>query len=397
MTTRAAFRYRALDSMGQVERGTIEGDGRDAVVEALSRRGLIVVGIERRKTSVDNAHVMRWSDLALGLRLLANLLRAGLPMDRSLGTLAESAPDAWRRILPRVSDDVRQGQALGQALADESLGIHPLVSALVRAGEAGSGAAAAVERAATLAESIASTRAAIQQAIVYPIVLLVAGSLSLGFLIGVVLPRFAGILSELRQDPPATTKLVLAVAAVVRTSGVPAVVAAAMLLVAWQMWAGTSRGRRQWHTVLLRLPVIGPARRSLGTARAAGAIGALLESGVTLPQALSHGAAASGDEAIGAAVFRARDRVAEGVPLFRALSSEHAFTTTAHRLVRAGEDTGRLGSMLEEASRLEHASAQRLVRHAVQLIEPAFIILFGGLVGLVAAALLQALYGIRPT
>jgi general secretion pathway protein F len=144
------------------------------------------------------------------------------------------------------------------------------------------------------------------------------------------------------------------------------------------------------------MPLLGSARRALGSARAAGAIGALLESGVPIARAMSHGAPASGDAALTAKLLRARDAIVAGRAPSHALGAESALTPTALRLVRAGEDTGRLGPMLSEAGRLEQHNAERLIRNAVHLVEPAFILGFGGLVALVAAALLQALYGVRP-
>ena len=396
MTARAAYRYRALRQDGMLELGSVEAEGRDEVSRLLGARGLLPVAIEPSESSRVSARTMRWADLALGLRLLANLLRAGLPMDRALAAFAESAPEGWRRVLPGISTRVREGRSLGSALAEPEIGIPDLVGALVQAGEAGTGAAASVERAADAVESVAATRAAIHQALVYPTILLVAGVLSLGFLTSVVLPRFAAILAELGQSPPLTTRIVLVAAAFARSAVLPAAGLAALALLAWRSWTKRPEGRRRWHQWLLELPVLGRARFALATARAAGAIGALLETGITLPKAIGHGAAASGDAAVGHALLRARDAIVQGDSASRALAREEALTPTALRLVRAGEETGRLGPMLREAGRLEHASAERLVRTTVQLIEPAFIVSFGGLVGLVAAALLQALYGVRP-
>jgi len=395
MTSQSAYRYRALRADGGVEVGTLAAAGRDAASAALAGRGLWPVSIEASHPVLP-ARPIPWADLALGLRLLANLLRAGLPLDRALASLADSAPQSWRPRLPRVRERVAQGQSLAGALDEKETGIPPLMVALVRAGEAAGGATGAVERAASVAESIAATRAAIRQALVYPAILLAAGLASLGFLTAVVLPRFAAILAELGQSPPATTRLVLRASEIAGAGALPLLFSAMVALVAWRVWISREEGRRRWHALLLQVPLIGRIRRSLAGARAAGAIGALLETGVSLPRALEHGAAAGGDEAIAHALRRARESIVSGESAPRALERERALTPTALRLARVGDETGRLGPMLAEAGRLEHADAERLVRAAVQLIEPAFILAFGGLVALVAAALLQALYGVRP-
>ena len=112
--------------------------------------------------------------------------------------------------------------------------------------------------------------------------------------------------------------------------------------------------------------------------------------------ALIHGARASGDAALGARLLSAREGVVVGQGIARALSAAHALTPTAIRLVQAGEETGRLASMLAHAAALERDQADRKLHAAVRMLEPALILVFGGIVAVVAAALLQAIYSVRP-
>jgi general secretion pathway protein F len=143
--------------------------------------------------------------------------------------------------------------------------------------------------------------------------------------------------------------------------------------------------------------VIGKIRRSAATARVCAALSALLQSGVALSSALTHAAHAAGDAAIQDRVLAARTSVIAGVRPSAAFLTENALTPTASRLVRAGEETGALVPMLAHAARLENERATDRVRSAVRLLEPTLILAFGGLVALVAAALLQAIYSVRPT
>jgi general secretion pathway protein F len=91
-----------------------------------------------------------------------------------------------------------------------------------------------------------------------------------------------------------------------------------------------------------------------------------------------------------------RERIAHGERLSGAVDRERALTTTAVRLIRAGEETGRLAAMLGHASRIEGERATHLVKNAVRLLEPALILGFGAMVAIVAAALMQAVYAVRP-
>ena len=391
-----SYRYRAARPDGTIERGEVSAQSRDGALATLSDRGLFPVEIAARSpVRVRRARIAP-ADLALGLRMLASLLEAGLPISRALSAFGDLAPAAWRVGLSSLRDNVREGQTLGAALARSPLDIPPLVIGIVQAGEAGSGLAAAVRSAADLTEHAAATRAAIRAALTYPIILAVAGAASIGLLIGVVLPRFALILADLGQALPPSTRFVLGAASLARGAAVPVTAGCFLFLIAWRSWTAGEHGRESWHGILLKVPGIGDVRRAAATSRVSLALSALLRSGVPIAGALHHAARAAGDAHIAARLFAAREQVIGGARIGRALSDAAALTPTAVRLVGAGEETGRLAELLEHAARIERERAQDLTRAAVRLLEPATILVFGAIVALVAAALLQAVYSVRP-
>jgi general secretion pathway protein F len=394
--TTSAYTYRAARGDGTLELGTVDATSRDAASNVLSGRGLWVLDVRPAAATLAQRRLSS-ADLALGLRLLGSLLDAGLPVARALTAFGDVAPDGWRPALAGLSAAVREGQSLGAALAACPIEIPPVVVGMVQAGEAGSGLGAAVTRAADLMESAAATRAAIRSALAYPVILTVAGSASLVLLVGIVLPRFARVLADLGATLPATTRAVLAFSMMARVGVFPAAMALALGVGVWRAWVGTTRGRTRWDAWLLTLPIIGTIRRAGGSARVGAAVASLLESGVPIAPALLAGARAAGDAALEAQLMEARGVVIAGAALSHALTAAHAATPTFVRLVRAGEESGRLAEMLSRAATLESERARRLVTGGVRLLEPALILLFGGIVAFVAAALLQAVYSVRPT
>lgn len=396
MTATTRFAYRAARADGAFEHGVLAAESRDAALKALAAQGLWAVDLKAARSDELRAR-LAIADLALGFRVLATLLESGLPVSKALAAMPELAPEAWAAALPGLARAVREGDSLGAALERSGLAIPAVVLGIVRAGEAGSGLARAVRRAADLMEETAATRAAIRAALVYPCILAVAGSISVGILVGVVLPRFAAILSDLGQTLPPTTRFVLQASVFARVAAIPAGVATLIVSVAWRAWASTEPGAVRWHSKLLSVPVLGTIRRSAATARVCAALSALLESGVPLANALTHAARAAGDAAVHERVLAARTSVVAGARPSAAFLTEDALTPVAARLVRAGEETGALAAMLAHAARLETERATQRVRAAVRLLEPALILAFGGLVALVAAALLQAIYSVRPT
>jgi type II secretory pathway component PulF len=126
-------------------------------------------------------------------------------------------------------------------------------------------------------------------------------------------------------------------------------------------------------------------------------LAALLESGVPIVRALHLAADATGDAAAAAALTDAANRIEIGDRVATALEAEGALTPAAVRMVRAGEESGQLAGMFAHAARIESRQALQRLQRSIRVIEPALILLFGGLVMVVAAAMLQAMYGLRPS
>jgi type II secretory pathway component PulF len=374
----------------------VRAASREEAGELLHARGLFPLEVAAEQASARARATLPVHDLALGLRVLATLAESGLPIARVLAAMDDLAPTSWKAGLPAIRESVRQGGSLAAALSSSPLGFPPVVVGMVAAGEAGSGLARAVRRAAELMERAAETRRAVRAALAYPLVLAGAGGVSLILLVGVVLPRFAVILADLGQELPPMARAVLAVSAAVRAWWVPALLLLAGVLAAWRLWVSSSAGARRWDALLLSIPAVGAVRLAGATARFTASLAALLESGVPIAPAMLSSARAAGDAAVEGRVLRAREAVVGGEGVGRALEATGALTPTALRLVRAGEETGQLGAMLAHASRIESERAADLVRGAVRLLEPSLIIAFGGVVAVVAGALLQAVYSVRP-
>ena len=126
------------------------------------------------------------------------------------------------------------------------------------------------------------------------------------------------------------------------------------------------------------------------------AIGALLATRVPLASALEQAGSAAGDAAIARRLDDARERVLTGETLSRALSLSEAVPPSAIQLIRAGEATGDVSAMLIYSAKLDRERVQTELRALVRFVEPVMILAFGGLVALVAASLLQAVYAVRP-
>ena len=390
------FAFHAATSDGRIDAGNVDAESVEEARELLATRGLYPLELtDDGPRRLQRARI-RGADLALGLCILADLLESGLSVTRALHALEDLAPGSWRGALPSIQQSIKEGSGLASALSCAPIAIPPLVVGIIQAGEGGAGLASAIRQAAQLADAMVETRTAVRAALIYPAIVAVAGVLAVIVLVTVVLPRFAMILADLGQELPRSTRIVLQVATVARDALAPASVGAALMLILAKIVFDSPAGRRRRDRILLALPVVGRIRRGSAVGRLSQSLSALLETGVPLTTALTFAMRSIGDAELEERLVSVRSAVAGGEALSSALVTFDAATATTARLVRAGEESGRLAAMLDHASRIERQSTDRVIRNLVRLLEPGLLLVFASIVAFVAAALLQAIYSVRP-
>lgn len=400
MQPSTAFTFRAVRPDGAEESGRVEATSRDAALARLAERNLLPYQLQPARTA--HASPVRGkrlpvSELAIGLRILGTLLEAELPLYRAVLILGDLAPSSWAGALPSIRDSIAEGQRLAGAFAASSLRLPNAVVGMLEAAEANGRLPEGVRAAAQFSERNAATANAIRAALAYPLLLCIVGGTAIALLTGVVIPRFATILGDLGESLPPSTRLVLGVAQELRTSGPVLGGALLVSLAAVAAWLATPRGRAHWHRALLAIPVVGTVRWSGAAERCCSALAALIETGLPISTAIPYAARASGDLEIQRRLLAGRENIVAGQGIGDALQLTNALPPATVRLIRAGEESGKLPAMLNYASRIEGDRAQRTIASSVRLLEPVLIIFFAGLVTLVAAALLQAIYSIRPS
>jgi len=393
----ATFRFEAARADGHAVRGRLEAASQSAAAAALSARGLFPVLVEpageRGAPGIWRRPGAR--DRATALRSLATLVDAGVPLERALQATERVVAGELCETLGRASARVREGSSLGAALAAEGTVFSGVTIGLVRAGERGVGLGVALLQAAEQAEREAEMASRIRAALAYPVLLCAVGCISVGLIVVVVIPRFAAILGDLGQALPPATRVLIAMSNIVRGWGVALAVALVLLTAGVAQVIGSRR--RAWHEQLLRAPVLGPLRHGFATSRVTRILSALLQTGTPALAALDIARDAAGDAAVAGRLERSRELVAQGEGLAAALRATGAITHTALQLATIGEGSGRLPALLRQAADLEEEQAERHLRSLVSLLEPALIVAFAAAVAFVAAALLQAVYSVRPT
>ena len=389
------YRYQAARPDGGIVRGLLEAEGDREAGATLLERGLHPLRLDPAEAWEGQRRSAGRRELASVFRSIAALVGAGLPLERAVGASESLAGGALRETLVEARAQLRAGRSFAHAL-ESGRGVVPsLVTGMVRAGERSSQLGRALDHAASHLEQEADLAGRVQQALAYPLLLCIAGTASVLVIGTMVVPRFAAILGELGQQLPALSRFLLAASGFITRYGL--VLAASGVALVWGLveWI-RGPGGLYWDRLLLGAPAVGSVRLALASSRVGRALGGMLHAGMPLLPALVAARHAAGDRAVAERLGRVRERVAEGGTLAAALDREAALSPSARQLVAVGEASGQLATMSVRAGDLAAQEAERGLRTLVSLIEPALVVFFGGLVAFVAAALLQAVYSIRP-
>jgi type II secretory pathway component PulF len=390
----SAYSYRAARQDGGIVTGAIEADNHTQAAATLANRGLFAIAVA--PAAQDHRPAASRRDLAIVFRGIAALVAAGVPLERAVAASEPLASGRLRETLGAARARLREGASFANALSVGRGVVPALVLGMIRAGERGSQLGVALEHTAVHLEQEAELVSRVRQALTYPLLLATAGIASVMVITTVVVPRFAAILADLGQQLPLATRILLGVSQLVSSFWIPLMAIAAAAIWGAIEWLRRPVGRKQAEEMLLRLPFIGPMRRALATARVMRALGGMLRAGMPLVPALEAAREAAGDLAISDRLARVRERVLQGAALAAALEREQAVSASALQLVMVGESSGRVGEMALGAGNLAAQEAERGLRTLVTALEPALVVAFGGLVAFTAAALLQAVYSLRP-
>ena len=333
---------------------------------------------------------------ALFANKLAALVDAGVPIVRSLDLMAgQQRQPLFKRALTAVTRDVSQGNSLGTALRRWPQVFDRLSIAMVEAGEAGGVLDETLRRLAKLLEDNARLQNQIKGALGYPVaVLVIALLVFLGMTIFLI-PTFAGIFRDLGAELPLFTQLMLDLSALLRSS--VALLAAGGLAVASVLFGryyGTEVGRRRVDGWLLRLPLFGDLIRKTATAKFCRTFSSLSRAGVPILLALEIVQDTAGNAVISDAILHSRQAVQEGIPLSVALGRAQVFPDLAMSMLAIGEETGQMDGMLSKVADFYEDEVQAAVKALTSMLEPAMIVIVGGIVGSILLAMYLPMFSI---
>ena len=331
--------------------------------------------------------------ILLFTRELADLIDAGLPIDRALSVLIEqSDSEAMRNMLRSIQQDVRAGQALSDALRKFPREFPPLYANMIRAGEVAGQLPDVMSRLADFLEKEQVRRSQILAALTYPAVLLSVAVLAVTFLLTFVIPRLEAVFKDLGAALPLPTQILLGVSGFVVHRWWVLMLVVVAAVIGFRAWVSTIPGRRAFDGLRLNLPLIGLLGRKMVMARFARTLGTLLSGGVPILDSLDIAATAVGNTVAAASVADIRDRVRQGETLSSGMREDPVFVPLVVHMSAVGEETGRLGSMLIRTADTLDFEVDNAMRRLTSLVEPLVVLLMGGFVGFVVLSILLPIF-----
>ena len=390
------FTYRAKDQALHALEGTIEAEDEASALSRLGREGVFPISITEfgRPAAVPLRGPLRRRiaphTLAYTTHQLADLLSGGLPLLSALTLLArQTEHPALQRIIESLADEVRDGRALSEALADHPQVFSPLYRSLVRAGEIGGGLERALSRLAQLGEHEAELRGRVISASAYPLFVLAFAAAMTVFLMAYVIPKLSLVFLETGQVLPLPTRILLGASALVTRWWWAMALGAGLGGWALGRWRASPRGRAAIDRALIAVPAFGSLVRRLETGRFARNLGTMVGQGVPILQALEVAAENLANATLREAVGRCRDAVRDGSSLAAALSATRQFPVFVSNMVAVGEESGTVDAALLKVAAAYEREADRALQTLTTILEPVLLVLVGGIVlGLILAMLL---------
>lgn len=388
------FKFRALDSQGVAQSGTLHAADQAAAVAAIHKRGWLLLHIETAGSPLlhKTRGTLKGAALVSFTQQLATLLGAGQPLERSLGLLLKQPGQPQvRALIERIREQVKAGKPLSVALEEEGGTFSPLYLSMVRAGEAGGALEATLRQLSDYLERSQLMRGEVINALIYPAFLVVGVLGSLALLLAYVVPQFVPIFQDLGVPIPLITQVILGLGEFLDAHGL--VLLAGLLISAWTLAARLrDPGRRErFDRRLLGVRVIGPLLQRVQAARLTRTLGTLLSNGVALLPALVIARQVCSNRALQAQVALAAQRVKGGGTLADAFGSQPLLPELALQMIEVGEQAGELPSMLLKVADIFDIEANRAIERLLAALVPTLTVVMAVLVAVIMLAIMLPL------
>src|SRR6202140_2198955 len=396
----AEFLCKVADASGRVFSQIEPAESISEARQKLSDRGLFVYQVRARESLLGQALGRRGGksiaqdDFLVFNQQFNTLIKAGIPILKALDLLAErAAAKGLRPVLGEVRRLVREGTPLSEAL--EQQGVLPKVYTVsILAGEKSGNLPGVLEYYIAYQRVTTGLRKKLIATLIYPVILICAAAGSVTYLVSSVIPKFAGLYTDLNIALPQATRILLAVTVTYRPYLLAAIALLLVSAVAAFAWSQTEQGGLAMERFRMRLPLIGETLTKFQFAQFCRTLSTLLAGGTPLVQAMETSGGAIRGRLVSSAVTQSAQLVREGQSLHASLSSTGLVPDLALEMIEVGEASGSLSAMLASVAEFYEDDVNTHLANLVALIEPAILLFMAILIAFILVALYLPMFSL---
>lgn len=393
-----AFQYQALKQSGAACKGSIEADSERHARHLLRTRGLIPIEVHafKKLKLAKQSDKLSAPQLALFTRQLATLLAAGIPVEESLkGVSEQTEKEQTKEFIIGIRAKVMEGYSLAQAMAEYPNAFPELYRATVASGEQTGRLEVVLEKLADYTENQQQTRQKIQQALIYPTLMIIVSTAIIAFLLAFVVPKIIEVFHSSGQTLPLMTIVLIQISALVKSYGLFFMAAVIFGIIGFRKCLKNARFKTSWHKIMLKLPIIAYLVNSVNVARYIHTFSILFAAGVSVLETMRVSASLINNVVMREAFDAATIRVKEGTAIHSALKETTFLGPMAIHLIASGEKSGEIAPMMERAANHLDNEVKRIIDTALTLLEPLIILLMGSVVLFIVLATLLPIFSME--
>jgi general secretion pathway protein F len=392
------FRYQAYDTAGKVQTGQLNAESEREAVKILQGRNLVPVKVlpARHSDSRGRNKKIRHDDLLEFTNGLCTLVEARVPIDKALRLLEGiTESPSMQDLVISMRREVKEGKSLAGAMEARPAVFSKMYINIVRAGEEGGILDQLLPDLAKFLDTSAKTRQSIINAMIYPIVLLVVGIVSVTLLLVFVVPQFAAMFEDAGTEIPPSAQFLLSVSAGLQSYGYLFILFIVALFLGWKSLDKDPETKLKKDRFILSLPMFGNLILFKECAVFSRTLGALLGAGIPLIRALRVSREVVLNTEITRHLMQVEEDVRGGAGLGISLEKTRCFPTLLHQLVTVGEESGRTSSILLKSAETFDNSVRNQMSRLVSAMQPALIIFLAIAVGGITITMLSAVFSMN--
>lgn len=383
------YRFTGRDAQGGKIIGSREAGSADSLASELLAERITPLTIEEQaqasdsdvfaqlKESLRRKHV-DLEELIIFCRQMYSLSKAGVPIIRAIGGLAESSRNLYlREVLQAVRSDLEGGQGMAVALNAHPKVFNTLFVSMISVGENTGQLDQAFRQLSVYLELERETRKRIKQATRYPLFVLSAMAVALVVINLFVIPAFSKVFAQFKADLPWATQILIGTSQFFQDYWWLLALLFGGSLFGFFKWIETDAGALKWDQIKLRLPIVGGIFERIALARFTRTFAMMYRAGVPLLQTLSINSASVGNRYIGQAILAMREGIERGEALTRTASASGLFTPLVLQMMAVGEETGALDDLFVEVADFYEQEVDYDLKQLADAIEPILIVAMG--------------------